>query len=222
MFGITDIATYFLAVLVIIALPGPNSLYCLSVSAAFGRAAGWRALTGILVGDTVLIIATVLGAGTLLRLYPALFHGIKLVGGLYLAFIGIKLLIGAYYNVKNRAALSAADIRIKAPKSTGSGLSQYFYRSLGLSLSNPKAILFFLSFFVQFVDPDYHAPFISFLVLALIVQAVSFSYLTLLVFSGRKLAEIFAKRPVMSAFAMLMAGGLFIGFAVNLWMAELI
>ncbi|USZ14056.1 leucine efflux protein LeuE [Moraxella sp. FZFQ2102] len=216
MFGITEITTYFLAVVLVIALPGPNSLYCLSVAASHGRAAGWRALSGIIVGDTILIIATVLGAGTVLKVYPAIFDAIKLVGGAYLAYIGVRLLIVAYHTFKNRKQITASSATIKAPVR-----QNYFYRALMLSLTNPKAILFFLSFFVQFVDPTYAQPYLSFLILALILQAVSFSYLTLLVYTGKALADKFVRRPLLGAMAMCAAGALFVGFAVNMWMQSM-
>ena len=95
MFGITDLATYTLGVVAIILLPGPNSMYCLTIAGQYGIKAAYRAVAGILLGDFLLILATVLGAGTVLKLYPALFHGIKLLGGLYLAYIGWNLLRGA-------------------------------------------------------------------------------------------------------------------------------
>lgn len=217
MLGITELWTYVLAVVIIIVLPGPNSLYCLSVSAGHGRAAGWRALAGILVGDSILMMTTILGAGTVLRVYPAVFDAIKLIGGAYLAYLGIRLLIGAYYNFKNRHQIRRAEFGIKTPSR-----QNYFYRSLSLSLTNPKAILFFLSFFVQFVDPAYDKPWLSFLILALILQAVSFMYLMLLVYTGKALAERFVKRPVLGSALMMAASGLFIGFAVNMWQSQLL
>ncbi|WP_066804507.1 leucine efflux protein LeuE [Moraxella oblonga] len=216
MFGITDLTTYLFGVIVIIALPGPNSLYCLSVSAGQGRRAGAKAMAGILLGDTLLILATVFGAGTVLKLYPALFDMIKLIGGSYLAYIGTRLLIGAYHTFKNRHAIAGRPFN--PPKADN---QNYFYRSLSLSLTNPKAILFFLSFFVQFVHPDYDKPFLTFFVLALILQLVSFLYLTLLIFSGKKLADTFGSRPLIMTVAMVGVGALFIWFGVNLWLARL-
>ncbi len=59
-----------------------------------------------------------------------------------------------------------------------------FRRSIVVSLLNPKAILFFVSFFVQFVEPSYGYPAVSFLVLGLIVEVVSALYLSVLIFAG--------------------------------------
>src|SRR3546814_10772496 len=62
-----------------------------------------------------------------------------------------------------------------------------FHRALTISLLNPKAILFFLSFFIQFVDRSYPYPALSFVVLGLIAQIASFTYLsTLILFGDRK------------------------------------
>lgn len=216
MFGITDLTAYLIGVIFIITLPGPNSLYCLSVSASRGKQAGAKAMVGILLGDTLLILATIFGAGTLLKLYPSLFNGIKLVGGCYLAYLGVKLLIGAFHTFKNRHLI--ANQTFNPPKIEK---QNYFYRSLSLSLTNPKAILFFLSFFVQFVHPDYDKPLLTFFILAVILQIVSFLYLTLLIFSGKKLAETFGSRPMIMTVAMVGVGCLFIGFGVNLWLAKL-
>lgn len=190
MFGITDLATYLTGVIIIITLPSPNSLYCLSVSASQGRRAGMGAMSGILVGDTILILATVFGAGTLLKLYPAVFDVIKLIGGCYLAYLVVRLIIGAYHTFKNRHA--TANKSFNPPKVQS---HNHFYRLSSLSLANPKAILFFLSFFVQFVRPDCDKLFLTFFILAVILQIVSFLYLTLLIFSGKKIGGYFWLSP---------------------------
>ncbi len=216
MFGITDIVAYLLGALLIILLPGPNSLYCLSVSASQGKRAGLWAMAGILVGDTLLILATVLGVGTLLKLYPSVFLVIKLIGGGYLAYLGDRLLFGAWTTFKNRHLLQGKPLKLSAHAT-----QNYFYRSLSLSLTNPKAILFFLSFFVGFVDPTYAYPLLSFFILAVILQFISFIYLMLLVFSGQTLAYQFGGKPWLMIIGMTIVGVLFVGFGVNLWTSQL-
>lgn len=142
MFGITDLTAYLIGVIIIITLPSANSLYCLSVAASRGKKAGGQTMAGILVDDTILILATVFGAGTLLKLYPSVFDVIKLIGGCYLAYLGIRLIIGAYHTFKNRHLI--ANQSFNPPKVANQNC---FHRSLSLSLTNPKAILFLLSFF---------------------------------------------------------------------------
>ena len=216
MFGITDLSTYIIGTIAVILLPGPNSMYCLAMAGQHGIKTGYRVVAGILLGDGVLMLATALGAGAVLKAVPELFHTVKLVGGLYLAYIGWGLLRGAVQKWLARPpqAVAAAAQAASAPK-------HVFKRALLLSLTNPKAILFLLSFFVQFVNPAYAHPLLSFLVLALILQITSFAYLSLLVFSGSRLAAAFRRQRRVSAVGMGAVGLLFIGFAVKLWLAEL-
>ena len=217
MFGITDLTAFIIGSIIIILLPGPNSLYCLSVAAAHGVRKGYRAVAGIFVGDSILMLVTVLGVGGLLKLYPILFNAIKLIGGLYLMYLGIKLLIGAYQTFHHRALLADAKPKLSAPPKT----QNFFYRALLLSLTNPKGILFFLSFFVQFVDPVYPHPFLSFFILAVILQMISLGYQSIMVFSGKNLAHKFSQSPKLIIVSMSLTGLIFIGFAINLWLAQL-
>lgn len=84
------------------------------------------------------------------------------------------------------------------------------------SLLNPKAILFFVSFFVQFVDPAYPYPALTFVVLGLWAQLFSFAYLSLLIFGGTRLAAAFRSRRRLQAGASAAAGTAFLGFAAKL------
>lgn len=216
MFGISSLSTYIIGTIAIIVLPGPNSLFCLSTAAKSGKKAGYQALLGILLGDSALIIATVFGAGSLLKLYPSLFFAIKILGGLYLAHLGFNLIKAGVrkWQLRHHSSIHITD-------ASPTKQAHPFYHALLLSLTNPKAILFFLSFFVQFVEPTYPNPLLSFLILAIILQCISFLYLNVLIILGEKVTATFAKQHALASVAMLFVGTLFIGFALNLWMADL-
>lgn len=96
-----------------------------------------------------------------------------------------------------------------------------FRKAFTISLLNPKAILFFVAFFVQFVDPSYGAPALSFLILALIVQVFSVTYLTTLIFGGTFLAAHFRRRRKLAAGLTTGVGALFLGFGAKLATATL-
>lgn len=217
MFGITDLTTYIIGAIAVILLPGPNSIFCLTTSAKQGVKAGYQVMLGILVGDSILMLATVFGAGALLKLYPILFNGIKLIGGLYLAYLGVNLIKAGVQKWQTRQnPTTATDYNANDIAKTN-----YFSHALMLSLTNPKAILFFLSFFIPFVDPNYENPLLSFLILAIILQIISFLYLNTLIFSGHHLTKHFAKRVKLASISLLVVGVMFLGFAVKLWTASL-
>lgn len=219
-YGVTDIWTYVIGAIGIILLPGPNSLFVLSVATARGVRAGYRGAMGVFLGDSILLGLVGLGAAGLLRAYPALFLVVKYAGAVYLGWVGLNLLRAAASRWRGGAVPATADAGAELPVS-GAGMDQPFRRALFISLLNPKAILFLLSFFVQFIDPLYDAPVVPFLILSAIIMAASAAYLSALIFAGVRLAQTFRRRVRLSATLSAGVGGLFMWFAAKLASASL-
>lgn len=217
MFGITDLLSYIIGTIFIVILPGPNSIYVMSVASRFGVKTGYLAAFGVFTGDLILILLTVLGAASLLHAFPWLFVLLKVVGASYLSYLGIRLCIAG---VKTWRSSSK-----NRPTTVPQGNDKKFhpYRTaLTISLLNPKAILFFLSFFIQFVDPNYPYPAVSFALLSFMLQIISMSYLTLLIFSGIKLAQYFNRHYKVAAIGVAAVGFLFCGFGIKLATSTLV
>lgn len=223
-FGITDFWTYLLGTIFIVLLPGPNSMYVLSVAAQRGVRAGYRGACGVFLGDAILMVLSAAGVASLLKASPGLFYVIKTIGAAYLAWIGFQMLRGALRSWAGHGKGAEA-----AAAGQGEGQGQVpvtdptnpFRKALLISLLNPKAILFFVSFFIQFVDPQFAYPVLSFAALGLICQVCSFAYLTAIIFVGAKLAEAFRRRRRLSAGMASGVGAMFIGFGAKLATATL-
>ncbi|MGW7821243.1 leucine efflux protein LeuE [Streptomyces puniciscabiei] len=215
MFGVIDLPTYLAGLVLIVLLPGPNSLYVLSVAARRGVRAGYTAAAGVWCGDTVLMTLSAAGVASLLKANPVLFGIVKYAGAGYLTWLAIGMLRAAWQMWRTRKEKAVEE---DAPSTAG--YERPFRRALVVSLFNPKAILFFVAFFVQFVDPDYAYPALSFVVLGAFAQLASFLYLSALIFSGTRLADAFRRRRRLSATATSAAGALFLGFAVKLTLAS--
>ncbi|MGY6025523.1 leucine efflux protein LeuE [Streptomyces spinosirectus] len=215
MLGVIDLPTYLAGLVLIVLLPGPNSLYVLSVAARRGVRAGYTAAAGVWCGDTVLMTLSAAGVASLLQANAVLFGVVKYAGAGYLTWLAIGMMRTAWAMWRTRreraveqaAAPSAADERP-------------YRRAFVVSLFNPKAILFFVAFFVQFVDPGYAYPALSFVVLGTFAQIASFLYLSALIFGGTRLAAAFRRRRRLSATATSAAGALFLGFALKLSLAS--
>ncbi|WP_055587626.1 leucine efflux protein [Peterkaempfera griseoplana] len=95
MLGVPELATYTLGALIIVLLPGPNSLYVLSVAARRGIRTGYRAALGVFAGDTTLIVLASAGVASLLRANPLVFDVVRYGGAAYLVWIGIGMLRSA-------------------------------------------------------------------------------------------------------------------------------
>jgi leucine efflux protein len=214
-YGVTDLWTYVLGAFGIILLPGPNSLYVLSVATARGVRAGYQGAFGVFLGDTILLLLTALGAASLLRSNPSFFLVVKYLGAAYLAWVGVNLIWAAIQ--KLRSAQPVASLTAEAPVN----MQQPFKRALVISLLNPKAILFLLSFFVQFIDPSYETPAVPFLILSAIIMVFSALYLSALIFLGARLADAFRARKRLSASLSSGVGGLFLWFGTKLATASL-
>ncbi|QJT05929.1 leucine efflux protein LeuE [Streptomyces asoensis] len=215
MFGVIDLPTYLAGLALIVLLPGPNSLYVLSVAARRGVRAGYTAAAGVWCGDTVLMTLSAAGVASLLQANAVLFGIVRYAGAGYLTWLAVGMLRAAWGMWRTRrervlAEDGPAAVLVERP----------FRRALVVSLFNPKAILFFVAFFVQFVDPGYAYPVLSFVVLGVFAQLASVLYLSALIFGGTRLAGVFRRRKRLTAGATSAAGALFLGFAVKLSLAS--
>ncbi|MFD5517784.1 leucine efflux protein LeuE [Streptomyces sp. NPDC127066] len=215
MLGVIDLPTYLAGLVLIVLLPGPNSLYVLSVAARKGVRTGYTAAAGVWCGDTVLMTLSAAGVASLLQANAVLFSIVKYAGAGYLTWLAVGMLRAAraMWLARREPVAENAETEAEAGE-------RPFRRALVISLFNPKAILFFVAFFVQFVDPGYAYPALSFVVLGAFAQLASVLYLTALIFSGTRLAAAFRRRKRLSAGATTAAGALFLGFAVKLTLAS--
>lgn len=213
MFGTVDLWTYVAATVLIILLPGPNSLYVLSVASRKGRRAGVAAAAGVFCGDSVLMVASAAGLASMFAASPVLYNLVRGAGVAYLAFLAFGLLRGGWKTW--RAARRGDPIEAKTIEEAAVN-ERPFLRALIASLLNPKAILFFLAFFVQFVDPSYAWPVLSYGVLFVILQICSVAYLSMLIVAGDGLAQTFRRRRRLAAAGNGLVGAVMIAFAAKL------
>ena len=219
--GIHSFLEFAVGTVIIVILPGPNSLYVITASARLGERAGWRAAGGILTGDTILMVATAAGAASMMTLFPTAFALMKAVGALYLGWIGLQLLRDGWQRWRNSMSAPVVDpqaraqaVASSAPSSATS--SATFWKALGLSLTNPKAILFFIAFLTQFVRADAPSAALAYLSLGVVVQVVSLSYLALLIYAGLRLQGAFAAHPRWAASGIFLVSLCFLGFAASI------
>ncbi len=219
--GIHSFLEFAVGTVIIVVLPGPNSLYVITASARLGERAGWRAAGGILTGDTILMVATAAGAASMMTLFPTAFTLMKAVGALYLGWIGLQLLRDGWQRWRNSMSASVEDpqARTQAVASgapSGAPSNAPFWKALGLSLTNPKAILFFIAFLTQFVRADAPSAALAYLSLGVVVQVVSLSYLALLIYAGLRLQGAFAAHPRWAASGIFLVSLCFLGFAASI------
>ncbi len=216
MFGITDFWGYAVGAALITVLPGPNSMYVLAVGARRGARAGYAAVFGVLLGDTTLMVASAGGLAAVLRSHPVVFMLARYAGAAYLTWVGVTMSRQA---LRRWRGAGEPDGSVPPVEETPGGPP--FRGALLVSLLNPKMLLFFLSFFVQFVNPTYPRPVLSFGILGAVIQSFDLLYLSALVLGGRVMAQQFHRRRRLAATVVFAAGTVFVGFAVRLATASL-
>jgi leucine efflux protein len=209
MFGITDLVTFLIGTIIIVLLPGPNSMYVMTVAARDGLKHGFAGALGIFTGDSILMILSVAGVASLIQTTPLLFFILKYLGGGYLAWLGFGLLKNAYQRIE-RAELDATTERLTHQH------ARPYRTALTISLLNPKAILFFISFFIQFVDPAYDEPLLSFLILGILVQIVSQIYLATIIGLAVFTKNSLTQGHWIGRLAKALAGSAFVGYGIKM------
>ena len=161
-FGILHPGFFCLAVLLLNATPGPDTAYIVGRSVAQGRLAGIVSAGGISLGCCVHAMASALGLSALLSTSATAFLVIKVAGGVYLIYLGLRLLLA-----------SSPDKLVDGPVRSARPLQTIFWQGFLTNVLNPKVILFFLSFFPQFVAPEAMHKTASFLLLGAIFVLMS-------------------------------------------------
>ncbi|AXH60864.1 MULTISPECIES: leucine efflux protein LeuE [Providencia] len=205
--GVLNFWTYLAGLVLIIIVPGPNSLYVLKTSTSSGTRFGYRAALGVFTGDAILIFLSFIGVASVIKASPTLFMIVRYLGAAYLLYLGGKILYSTFMRKKsNQDGIDVISIKTE----------KHFTRALVLSLTNPKAILFYISFFIQFVDFNYSHAWVPYLVLATILELVSFLYLSLLIFSGYLIARFLREKQLLAKLGNCTVGAFFMGFAAKL------
>lgn len=203
-FGVLNYWTYVVGAIFIILVPGPNTFFVLKTGVAHGIRGGYMAALAVFIGDAVLMFLSYAGVATLIKTTPVLFNLVRYLGAIYLLYLGGKML---YSTLKQKAEEQAQHAE------PGHAI---FKRALTLSLTNPKAILFYVSFFVQFIDVKSTTPGLAFFILALTLELVSFTYLSFLIVSGSLVTRYVKTRKKLAKIGNSLIGLVFVGFAARL------
>lgn len=126
--------------------PGPDIFLILRM-ATRSRKHALAAVAGIVTGATMWMTLTVVGVAAVLASQPALMGGIQLVGGAYLAYMGVRMLVGGVRGIREVQAGGVAAVGVAPLGSLGGAYRQ----GLLTNLSNPKIVLFFAAVLSQFM-----------------------------------------------------------------------
>ena len=200
MFGISDHGAFAVAFVLLLFLPGPGNLALISSASKGGLSGGFASVLGLLVGDQMLLWLTVAGVAAVLQTLPLVFMALQWMGAVYLMWLGFKM------------------ITAKAGEGTSIQIApgHYFRETMLITLLNPKAIMFYLAFFPQFIDPVHHQGWVTFAVMAMTIAALGFAYCFGVVLVTHFMAARIRANPKVPGGLQKAAGLCLIGFGLKM------
>jgi threonine/homoserine/homoserine lactone efflux protein len=126
---------------VVIVIPGPSVLFVVGRALACGRRVAVWTVVGNAIGEYGQVIAVAVGVGALAEQSVAVFTALKLLGGAYLIYLGVR-------TFRERSSLAAA---LAAPVALRSG-RRAFLEGCTVGVTNPKTVVFLAAILPQFVD----------------------------------------------------------------------
>jgi Putative threonine efflux protein len=138
---------FFIAALVVAIAPGPDNLFVLAQSATHGTRAGICVICGLCTGIAVQTTLLIVGVSALIAASPVAFFVLQCCGAAYLLYL-------AYKSFQVRAGVVKLDERRETRESSGLSFRKLYLRGIIMNLTNPKAVLFALSFIPPAVRMD--------------------------------------------------------------------
>lgn len=203
-FGIADYPAFVIAILIFLLIPGPGNLALVTSTGKGGIRGGLAAGVGIILGDQVLLWLAVAGVATVLTAYPPAFVAVQWLGAAYLAWLGWRML----------------SAKPGAPPVLNIKPGHYLRQAMGITLLNPKAIVFYMAFFPLFVDPARHPGLATFGFMAATVAVLTFLYGALAVGLTWHFAERLRASPTATRWLNRVAGTMLVAFGLKLALSK--
>lgn len=160
MIPIENLLAFALASIVIIVIPGPGVLFVIGRSIALGRRAGVLSVLGNSLGNIPAILLVAFGVGAVVASSVVAFTAIKIIGAIYLVYLGVQAIRHRKHRAERDGRASASVVTL---------LRQGFI----VGLTNPKTIAFFVAVLPQFVARDAGPIWAQLLLLGLIFQVLA-------------------------------------------------
>ncbi|WP_426236669.1 LysE family translocator [Pararhizobium sp. DWP1-1-3] len=173
---------FFTLLFGIIIVPGMDMVFVMANALTGGRASGLTATAGIMAGGVFHTLYAALGVGFLLHLVPALFNVLLLAGAAYIAWIGLSLA---------RSSIAIASVE------PGARLSRWtsFRRGALTSILNPKAYLFMLAVYPQFLKPEFGPLWSQALIMAIMISLTQLAVYGSLALAAGRSRDVIVSSP---------------------------
>lgn len=194
---------FVLAMIALVATPGPNVLYLVSRTLTQGRAAGFISLAGTSSGFLCHVLAAAFGLSALLGAVPLAYDAIRIAGAIYLAWLAWS-------------TWRSPDLVPSAGATTRGATAKLYRDGVVTAILNPKVAMFQLALFPQFIDPSRGSVLAQSLVLGATQVVINVVGDSIFVLASAGVRRWFGTRPAWSAWSKRILAGVFAGLAARL------
>jgi threonine/homoserine/homoserine lactone efflux protein len=202
---INNYLVFITLALTITAIPGPAVVLTIKNSLRYGYRAALANIFGNFTAMVILATLSALGLGALIIASSTLFSTVKIIGCIYLIYLGIKAW---------RTPHIISDTQHQVQRKSNQEFASVFKEGFLVGISNPKAIAFFTALFPQFIDQT-RAFIPQFLTLIITIEGISFFILSGYALLSSRAAPYLSKDERLNIFNKI-TGSTFIGFGVSL------
>jgi threonine/homoserine/homoserine lactone efflux protein len=159
--SLDTLVTFALAGILLVVVPGPSVLFIVGRALAQGRRAALLSVAGNTTGAALVVVVVALGLGAVAAASSAVFTTIKIVGAVYLVYLGVQ-------TIRHRGELGAA-----LAGGTQGEAGRIYRQGVVVGATNPKVLVFFAAVLPQFVDPVAGSTTTQMLVLGLLFAVLA-------------------------------------------------
>jgi threonine/homoserine/homoserine lactone efflux protein len=203
MISLATLALFLLAVLALFLSPGPNMAFVLSHGVAHGPRGGFAAALGISSADLVHTLFAATGVTALVAAWPPSFDLLRYAGALYLLWLAVQ-------------ALRSSGGLPTGARAQPSAFARIVRMAFLNNLVNPKALLFFMVFLPQFVDPSRGSVPLQLVQLGVVLSMAALAFNTLLGACSGQIGRWLHDRPGAARFQSGLLAAVMLGLAVRL------
>ncbi len=195
---------YTIGALIIIVSPGPDFIYVTTRGIAQGRIAGLLSAAGISLGLMVHTTLAALGLSALLQTSGIAFQTIKFAGAAYLLYLGVKM----FLNKESLVRPGQSDVRFDKLAIVRQGITTNVF--------NPKAILTFMAFIPQFINPADKLAAIQISLLGGIIAFLAIVWFGLVGYFAGSLGNWLCRQRLLQQFIQWGTGCILVGLGLRL------
>jgi homoserine/homoserine lactone efflux protein len=159
---------YFLTWSLVAVTPGPAAICSMTQATRYGFRSSLIGISGIQAGNFLFFVCIALGIGALLATATTAFTVLRVIGALYLLYLGVRIIAST---IRRRGSNPAPSVPAPATH------RNLFLQGLLIQITNPKALLFVSALLPQFIDPHRSAP-LQLAILVVTTIAVDFIVLS--------------------------------------------